>query len=180
MITRLTLFLLLALLIPPTFATGLFYDEAKDTHEYVGEERVAWQEQSSKLPPLPKEDDLLTFEVDEPKKRFKYFIDHTSLTAGEDGVMRFSLVIESMSGVKNSSYEGIRCRTKEYKVYAYGSRKAFKMVRKPVWRPILPRHRYYIALFHDYLCSSQSAVIAPLSPEQAIKSILTNTLYQGS
>lgn len=180
MITRLTPLLLLTLLTASAFAAGPFYDEVKDTHEYVGDDTVAWQEQSSELPPLPKASDLLTFKVDEAKKRFNYFIDRTSLSAGEDGVMRFSLVIESKSGVKNSSYEGIRCNTKEYKVYAYGSKKVFKMVRKPTWRPILPRHQYYTALFHDYLCSSQGVVIAPLSPEQAVKSILTNTLYQGS
>ncbi len=178
MVIRYTLPLLLALLSQPLFAAGPFYDEVEDTYQYTGDDTVLWQEQSSELPALPKEEDLLPFDVNESKRRFNYAIDRTSLSAGEDGVMRFSLVIESKSGVKNSSYEGIRCSTKEYKVYAYGSKKQFKAVRKPVWRRILPRNLYHLALYRDYLCHSLGAVIQPLPPEQAIKSILTQQRHQ--
>ncbi len=178
MVIRYILPLLFALLSQPLFAAGPFYDEVEDTYQYRGDDTVAWQEQNSEFPALPKDENLLPFDVDAAKRRFNYAIDRTSLSVGKDGVIRFSLVIESKSGVKNSSYEGIRCSTKEYKVYAYGSKKQFKAVRKPAWRRILPRNLYYLALYKDYLCDSLGAVIQPLSPEQAIKSILTQQRHQ--
>ncbi|MCF6281145.1 MAG: CNP1-like family protein [Candidatus Polarisedimenticolaceae bacterium] len=178
MITRFLLLLFLVLQTALGFAAGPFFDEYGQSDGYVDDDAAVWQEKKRELPALPQEENLLAFDVDEPKRRFNYTIDRTSLVAGEDGVMRFSLVIESMSGVKNSSYEGIRCSTKEYKVYAYGSNGQFKTVRKPIWRRIMPRHLYYNALYLDYLCHSQGVVIEPLSPEQAVKSILTKTRRQ--
>jgi hypothetical protein len=174
MITKTVRLLLLLLLTAPVFAEGPFFDEYGQKDEYIGDDPAAWQEQSSEFPPLAKDEALLPFIVGGSKPRFHYAIDRISLNVGDDGVIRYSLVIESKSGVKNSSYEGIRCFSKEYKVYAYGAKNEFKAVRKPAWRRILPRNRYHMALFQDYLCNHTSAAFKPLSVEVAIDRILKN------
>ncbi len=178
MVIKYTLPLFLALLSQPIFAAGPFYDEAEDTYQYREDDVVIWQEQSIEFPALPKDENLLPFDIGAPERRFNYLIDRSSLSVGKDGIIRFSLVIESNSGVKNSSYEGIRCSTKEYKVYAYGLKNQFKAVRKPAWRRILPQNLYHLALYRDYLCDSLGAVIQPLSSEQVIKNILTQQRHQ--
>ena len=63
-----------------------------------------------------------------------------SIELGErDNVTRYWLVIKGKSGGYNASYEGMRCTTAEYKVYAYGnpqSRQAVKPMPNAAWRSI--------------------------------------------
>ena len=78
-----------------------------------------WVEQLTQLPAYPDEKNLMAFDAGAVSGN-KYFVDTTSIKIGEDGVIRFSLVIKSSAGALNVSYEGIRCATRERKVYALG------------------------------------------------------------
>ena len=42
----------------------------------------------------------------------------TSLTVGTDGVVRYTVVVTSPAGARNVNYEGIRCDTYEWRLYA--------------------------------------------------------------
>lgn len=83
------------------------------------QERRGWKEREVKLPAFPKTEGLIEFPV--IGGRFRFFIDPASLAVGADGVVRYTLVARSPSGFANISYEGIRCATVSYKVFALGN-----------------------------------------------------------
>jgi hypothetical protein len=112
----------------------VLYNPSVDDHFVPGE---AWKEGAVKTPAYPEQDNLLYFPVDAGDSRFKFAVDGKSLSVGEDRVVRFSVVIESTTGVQNTMFEGIRCATGEYKIYAYGtSDKKFVDAKRSKWKPI--------------------------------------------
>ena len=149
----------------------LLLDEPEADSPYQGNEQ-SWQEEAVNLPSLPETDDLIAFEVDEPVKRFRYYIDTASLSLGGDEVLRFSLVIESRKGARNVSYEGLRCSAEQYKVYAYGAGKGkFHAVRRPSWQRINASSPYRQQLLRNYLCDQQGMYVRPLEPAVIIQNL---------
>jgi hypothetical protein len=138
---------------------------ADEIEEYV------WEEGSVKLPDYPDDDDLLEFTVDANDSRFEYYIDAKSLSVGEnDEVVRYTLVVHSITGAENVFYEGIRCDSEEYKTYAFGTGDGkLKPFRDPQWRPIqnLQHMKYRKDLLEHYLCTPPF----PRTPEEAINVI---------
>src|SRR5690348_12438531 len=92
---------------------------AQKNLDYEFDNEKPWVEIQAQLPPYPKPENLLQFDAG-PASTNLHYVDAPSLTVGEDGVIRFSLVIKSPSGAMNVSYEGIRCQTAEKRTYAYG------------------------------------------------------------
>lgn len=78
-----------------------------------------WIEQMTQLPAYPETNNLMAFDAGAVTSN-QYLVDTTSIKIGEDGVIRFTLVIKSSAGAMNVSYEGIRCATNERKLYALG------------------------------------------------------------
>lgn len=78
-----------------------------------------WLELEAQLPEYPKRENFLEFDSG-PNTSNKYYVDSTSILVGNDGVIRFSLIVESSAGAMNVSFEGIRCQTRERKRYALG------------------------------------------------------------
>jgi len=97
-----------------------------------------WEEVELKLPPYPKDGNLLDLQMDDPDNKFTYYLDEKSLSVSKkDYLVRYTMVIESRSGTRNIFYEGIRCSTEEYKTYAFGIGKGkFRARKKPEWKPI--------------------------------------------
>ncbi len=109
------------------------------------------------LPEFPKEDDLLSFQVG-PTQTQSFFIDPASLSVGEDEI-RYTMVAKSKAGATNISYEGIRCRTFEFRRYAYGYRdNKWVMSKNEVWRPInfYAANRPRAVLTQEYFCDGRS------------------------
>jgi hypothetical protein len=131
-----------------------FIDEPEPPASSRIEEAAPWQEGKTTLPPWPANSDLVEFHVDGGPTPFRYFIDASHLAVGADGVVRYTLVVESGSGARNVSYEGMRCTARgSYKIYAYGAGSRFKPVEQD-WQPI-PVHsndRYHLALHRVILC----------------------------
>ncbi|MGD8742924.1 MAG: CNP1-like family protein [Granulosicoccaceae bacterium] len=128
-----------------------------DLGEFI--EGPKWQEQKvDKFPDWPDEDKLLPVEVDAVDAPFRFFIDPESLTVGSDGVSRYTVVIRSSSGASNVMYEGLRCRTREYRTYAYGGTSDHKFHKATVsnWQPVRETssgsmiHRYNFLRY--YMC----------------------------
>lgn len=114
----------------------------------------AWEEGEAKLPAFPRDADLLEFYVSAATAN-RFFIDAKSLSPGDDGVVRYALVVTTSGGATNVTFEGIRCRAFEYKLYATGrADRSWSMVRDPVWRPVenKPMNRHHAALSRDYFC----------------------------
>ncbi len=77
-----------------------------------------WQEQKTQLPAYPKPENLVQFDV--VSTSFEFYVDAASVTVARDGVVRYTLVARSSYGAMNVSFEGIRCKTYERKLYAFG------------------------------------------------------------
>ncbi len=117
------------------------------------EEKKPWDEIQAQLPIYPDLSIALPFEV--PSRPARFFVDPKSISVGTDGVVRFSLIAKSSSGVLNVSYEGIRCETRERKLYAVGRTDGtWSRNRYAKWDDILtsakdPQH---FLLYNDFFC----------------------------
>lgn len=85
--------------------------------EYV-DPQAAWNE--SGIPATPPSFDMSRLiQVDAPHgSSLKYGIDPNTLSISDDGVVRYVVVASSAQGAVNALYEGIRCSTGEYRLYA--------------------------------------------------------------
>ena len=124
------------------------------------QEKLNWREEEAQLPPYPKPEDLIEFRPSEIAS-FSFFIDRASLKVGADGVVRYTLLARSPSGVDNVSYEGIRCETGMYRVYATArSDRSWVTRTASGWKEIQPNpvQRWHQALRREYFCP-QNAII---------------------
>ena len=128
-----------------------------------------WKEMEGKLPAYPKDADLVEFFVSEASS-FRFFLDATSVSIGPDGVVRFTLVARSPSGASNVSYEGLRCKTAEYKAFAIGRSDGSWSERPTTWQKIQRKRvqRWHEALYDDYLCKGTAP---PLSVEEIARGL---------
>lgn len=108
------------------------------------------------LPAAPAKENLLSFYVS-PITTMNFAVDASSVSVTPDGIVRFTLVIASPEGALNISYEGIRCKTAEKKLYATGSTNgSWSPSRNDAWSQIrdIGANRQHAALFNDYFCDS--------------------------
>jgi hypothetical protein len=68
-------------------------------------------------------------------------IDTTSVIVGDDDVIRYVMAIHNPSGTQQIKYEGIRCDTFEYKVFAHVNAEGKWVLNNTDWKPI-PRGGY--------------------------------------
>ncbi len=113
-----------------------------------------WREAAITLPEFPQAERLVEFYVS-ASTSFRFFIDPKTLMVGDDGVIRYVLVARSASGARNVSFEGIRCKTGEFKQYATGRDDASWVERRGAeWVPIDSKtvNRQHQALRSEYFC----------------------------
>lgn len=138
--------------------------------EYDFEDKP-WVEMEAQLPPAPKPENLLPFFVSAATEN-RFFIDGTSLSRGEDGVLRYTLVIKSSGGATNVSYEGMRCSSRELKRYAFGRNDGtWGKARNTKWEPIGYQeiNRQHHMLYDDFLCPRGIAVKTAKEAVDALK-----------
>lgn len=128
----------------------------------IGEEfeDQEWKEQVTKLPPSPKSENLAEIMVG-GGGAFSFFVDLASIDIGNDGVVRYSILARSVGGAENVSFEGIRCRTRERKIYAIGrGDRSWAQARNPAWSRIssAQRNPYHADLADRYFCPERSPV----------------------
>ncbi len=165
--------LLLLCLLPVTSLAAVFDQSSWGKFEYDFEEKP-WVEVEAQLPPAPKQENLLPFYVSASTDN-RFFVDSASVTLGEDGVVRYTLVIKSASGANNVSYEGMRCSSGEFKRYAFGRNDgSWGKARNARWTDIRYKdvNRQHHMLYDDFFCPNGSAVT---SREKAI-----HTLKEGA
>ncbi len=131
------------------------------------------EESKLRLPAAPKPADLIRFDIGPLHRGFEHFVDGTTLSLGEDGVIRFTLVVKSDMGASNVSFEGMRCVTRERKVYAYGRRDgSWSEAREPEWKkigaPSLAGPIY--VLYNDFFCPGRHGVSSAGEAIAALKS----------
>lgn len=95
-----------------------------------------WKE--GEVPPAPAFDvgKLVEFDVSTGSS-LVYGVDPATLRIGNDGIVRYVVVATSRTGVRNVSYEGIRCSSGEFKTYArHSAEGGWRPVDKPEWRSL--------------------------------------------
>lgn len=150
----------------PAYAqwAGWDYDNDRETKK--------WSELQAQIPPYPKDGDLLRFDAGSAT-RHAFFVDPGSISIGEDGVVRYILVVRTAGGASNVTFEGMRCETREQKTYAMGHRDgSWARVRSPQWRYIEYRevNRHHGALYADFFCRGKTPVVS-------VKEIVTLLKY---
>jgi len=144
-------------------------DPAADTIDF--DDKLA-PESKARLPAFPKPENLIRFDMGPARRGFEHFIDSGSLAVGEDGVVRYTLVVRSDMGAENVSYEGIRCVTREHKIYAHGRRDgSWRERRDAEWKPIGQAHSEgaTFVLYEDFFCPMRGTVRSPSDAIAALK-----------
>jgi len=133
---------------------GDSYNLSNFEHDF-DENTKKWTEVQAQLPPYPKKDNLVRFEVSSSTSN-TFYIDYPSISAANDGVVRYTVLIRSPSGAETVNYEGMRCETGERKLYAFGHAGGeWSKNRYAKWEPIPARQAssHQRELFFHYLCS---------------------------
>ncbi len=116
------------------------------------------EESALQLPPAPKQDDLLRYDVS-AASTMNFMIDAKSVSITDTHVVRFTSVITSPSGATNISYEGVNCKTAERKLYASGRPDgSWNVFTEASWKPLSSAGaiRYPVTLMQDYFCSGET------------------------
>lgn len=115
------------------------------------EEEKPWVEVEAVLPEYPKPENLVQFYVGAVASNI-FLVDAKSLSVGEDGVVRYVIVIKTSGGATNVSFEGVRCKTKERRLYALGrGDNSWARARTKDWADIRPGS-YQAILYKEYFC----------------------------
>lgn len=122
----------------------------------VPEEKV-FKEDALNVPAYPDDAALIEFRPRGHSKN-RFYVDRNSVSLGADWVVRYTAVIKSPSGAANVSYEAMRCKTSEYKVYAYGARNGtWTNAREIKWQRVDgTTNNFRYSLWVDYLCDSEA------------------------
>ena len=136
------------------------------------ENKKEWKEIEAKIPAYPKDANLVRFDAG-PATPHRFFIDTQSLSIGDDGVVRYILVVKTAGGATNVSFEGIRCDTREQRYYALGhANGSWTRARNTQWRRIEYQdyNRQHGALYTDFLCTgSSTGKTTPATVKQVVE-----------
>jgi len=140
---------------------GVDFDEGKKS----------WKEIEGMIPPYPRPEHLVPFEGGGASPH-RFFIDAQSLSVGEDGVVRYTLLVRTAGGATNVSFEGMRCETREQKYYALGRADgSWVRARNPQWRRLVTQsvNRHHDVLYADVLCLGKSPITTTREALQRLK-----------
>jgi hypothetical protein len=144
-------------------ASAAGFDEEYDVKQ--------WQEMVVSMPTAPRKESLIPFYVSAATEN-QFFIDGASLSVGEDGVVRYVLIVQTLGGARNISYEGMRCLTRERRIYASGRLDgSWSKSRNNEWVRIRDAvaNRQYAELFLEYFCPGGTIARDAEEARQALK-----------
>ena len=131
-------------------AEGAEYFGDKKYGENYEEEKV-WIESAATLPKFPSTEGFVDYFVSAASPN-KYSIAPQTISVAVDGVVRYVAAVKTPGGVLNVSFEGLRCTTKEVKLYAFGHADGtWSKSRNDRWSAVRPGS-YQATLFKEYFC----------------------------
>ncbi|MBK7813356.1 MAG: CNP1-like family protein [Rhodocyclaceae bacterium] len=122
-------------------------------------------------PPFPRHRDLIEFPVSSATTN-RFFVDGSTLSPGKDGIVRYVLVIQSAGGATNVSFEGLRCATGEYRVFATGRGDgSWAPARLASWRKIdgITVNRHHVALYREFFCPLSLPIVDAAEGREALR-----------
>jgi hypothetical protein len=106
-----------------------------------------WREAQVAPPPAFKPEGLIPLEI--PGSALRFGVDPATISVGADRIVRYVVVASSSTGAMNAIYEGLRCNTGEYKVYARHTPSGWSVAKDAQWRSLheqpISRHSLLIA-----------------------------------
>lgn len=119
-----------------------------------------WVEEKAPPPPAYSTDKLIV--IDMPSYVSLHVgVDPATIAVGNDGIVRYVVVMRNATGTINAAYEGIRCVSDEVKTYArMGSNGEWSMVQEPQWKAVndnMPS-RHAQAIARQGACSARLAL----------------------
>jgi len=158
--------LLLTLALPLPVAGNGFYGDKKYGEYYEDEKK--WVELETNPPEFPKSDDLIEIDAGAATSN-RFYVDGKTLTVGQDGVVRYVMVVKTSAGATNVSYEGLRCSTKERKLYAFGrSDNTWSAPRNSAWQTIKTGSQHAF-LYRQYFCPNRVIIYKAEEGVDALK-----------
>jgi CNP1-like family len=95
-----------------------------------------WKEAQTPPPPAFAKDQVIALDMP-PFVSLKVGVDPSTIVVGDDGVVRYVIVMTNATGSVNAVYEGIRCITDEVKTYArWTSSGTWSLVSDPQWKAL--------------------------------------------
>jgi len=125
------------------------YDDSQD---------IPWIENETEVLAVPREEDLVQLDINQSPPGLQVWIDRSRITVDpKDRVVRLWVVMRSEQGVQNGTFEGYRCDTGEYKIYAYSNphrKPPVSKANRPVWQEVGGRRgiNYRSEMMSDYFC----------------------------
>lgn len=153
-----TLAVLLVILSLPATALAKPIDWEEPEFRYDDSRDMPWIEEETEIAPVPDLVDLQHLRIDGLPPGMKLHLDTKGLTVDpKDQVIRLWVFVRSDGGANNGTYEGYRCVTREYKIYAYATprrKPPVSLAKGSVWRAATDNRSslYRKALMQDYLC----------------------------
>ena len=107
-----------------------------------------WREIEAPPPPALSLEGLIPLDL--PRTELRFGVAPGSVAIGSDGVVRYVAVAQSSAGAVNAMYEGIRCSTGEFRIYArHSPGSGWVPAKETQWRALqdapFPRHSLAIA-----------------------------------
>lgn len=168
--------LCLLLSLPPAQADPYVEDIESGPGQFNYDEsrKTPWIEDETEVPDLPELETLQPLRITGLPPELKLFLDTARVNVNnKDGIVRLWVYLRSDRGADNGTYEGYRCVTGEYKVYAYATPRRDPPVtpaRRSVWRKardaVSTPYRQF--LMSDYLCGLRG-VRPPIEIQQAVR-----------
>ncbi|HUP95453.1 MAG TPA: CNP1-like family protein [Burkholderiales bacterium] len=137
----------------------------------LDEDEKSWKELKVEAPAYPKPENLVRVNTGAATAH-EFYVDTSSITVSEDGVVRYVVVARAAGGATNVSFEGMRCETRERKLYALGRNDhSWAQARDTKWervvlRDLTPHHH---TLYHEYFCAQRTRPTAPWQAIDALK-----------
>ena len=144
--------------------------QGREFEEDYEQGKKTWKEIEAQIPPYPKSENLILFETAPAGHRF--YIDAPSVSIGDDGVVRYTLLVKTAGGAVNVSFEGMRCETREQKYYAIGhANGSWTRARDPQWHRIEAKeyNRQHGMLYAYYFCERGAPVKSARNAIDALK-----------
>ena len=105
-----------------------------------------------------------------PDEPFEYSVDTGSVSLAAGPVLLYTLVVRSPAGAMNVSYEGMRCRSLERRIYASGRPDGtWAISRSATWLPITRQQKGYFALADSYFCPARRPVLTAAEAVSALR-----------
>ena len=115
-----------------------------------------WREAEAPPPPSLRTEGLIPLDV--PRSSLRFGVDPASVALGSDGIVRYVVVAAMAGGAVNAMYEGIRCNTGEFKVFARHEPGRGWVVANGPWRELheQPVSRHSLAVARNGACMGQA------------------------